>query len=126
MDKPTELHFSYDKESDIITIEGVRYAGEFFRGLSEHGINLNVPFVITERSDSVVAISLHRERVTIEHYENSPEYNIDFLDNVTSIGIGDFTTLIIGDYVEQKDYVYVPIITNKPIVVTGYCLQDHL
>lgn len=50
------LTFSYDEAQDILTIEGIRYSGNFFRELSSEGLPLGMSFKIVERGDGVVVV----------------------------------------------------------------------
>ena len=49
------LQLDYDRERDIVVIEGVRYAGDFFRQLAD-GLPVGMPFVIVSRKDGVLAV----------------------------------------------------------------------
>jgi hypothetical protein len=49
-----KLHYKYDKPRDIITIEGTRYSGNFFRTLGAHGPKLGAVLQITRRDDGVL------------------------------------------------------------------------
>jgi len=52
--QPVGLHYQYDKEQDVMTIEGQRYTGEFFRQIgqvSEEGITL----MMMRKADGMVA-----------------------------------------------------------------------
>jgi hypothetical protein len=53
MPKP-KLHYKYDKPNDIITIEGTRYSGNFFRTLGAHGPKIGAVLQITRRDDGVL------------------------------------------------------------------------
>lgn len=55
------LDFSYDRARDILTVEGIKYSGEFFRCFAE-SIPLKSWFRIIERGDGVIAISKEEER----------------------------------------------------------------
>lgn len=52
----TGLAIDYDGVSDIVTIEGIRYAGELFRQFGSV-MPLNTPLKIIERTDGVLAIA---------------------------------------------------------------------
>ena len=52
-----KLDFVYDEFTDVLTIEGVPYSGEFFRSLGKDGLELNKSFrVVERREDGVIAI----------------------------------------------------------------------
>lgn len=58
---PKPLKFSYDEESDVLTIERIRYSGELFRafGFAPEGER----FEIVERKDGIVTLrSLPKEK----------------------------------------------------------------
>ncbi len=50
------LNFDYDSERDVLTIEGVKYAGEYFRFLG-HSPAPGVIFKIVERKDGVISVA---------------------------------------------------------------------
>lgn len=49
------LQFAYDPGRDVLIIEGIRYHGDFFRGLSFQ-LAVNTPFQIVERKDGVLSV----------------------------------------------------------------------
>lgn len=51
----TTLQFDYDKENDILTVEGIRYSGVLFRQLGET-LPVGNAFVIEARADGVLCI----------------------------------------------------------------------
>ena len=72
---PKPLNFSYGSDSDILTIEGMRYSGDLFRAFAHGGLRLNTPFEIIKRKDGVVMISEvvwthHCDITLIEHVED--------------------------------------------------------
>jgi hypothetical protein len=53
MDKP--LQFSYDQAKDVITIEGIKYAGDLFRGLG-FGLQHGQLFRVVSRDAGVLTL----------------------------------------------------------------------
>lgn len=49
------LEFNYDEEADVLTVEGIRYSGNFFRFFAVAGPSDDV-FRVVERHDGVVVI----------------------------------------------------------------------
>ncbi len=47
---PESLHFSYDEATDVLTIEGIKYHGDFFRVMSISGPSDKL-FKIVAKSD---------------------------------------------------------------------------
>ena len=54
MDQQTPLQVSYDAAQDVLTVEGHRYAGEFFRNFAT--LPLDRPMRIVNRQDGVVTV----------------------------------------------------------------------
>lgn len=52
------LRFEYDEATDIITIEGARYAGRLFRELGEEGMKPGSLFRLLRRDDGVITIGV--------------------------------------------------------------------
>ena len=50
------LSFSYDAFTDIMTIDGAEYSGEFFRTLGEKGLAIGDFFRVENRRDGVITI----------------------------------------------------------------------
>lgn len=48
------LNIEYDKQQDIVTIEGVRYAGGLFRHLGVHGVAVGTVLKIMRREDGEI------------------------------------------------------------------------
>ena len=55
MAKP-KLHYHYRRDTDVMTLEGVRYSGDFFRTIGKHGSDVGQVLQITERRDGVVEL----------------------------------------------------------------------
>jgi len=55
---PARLDYEYDTRIDVMTIEGVRYSGDFFRlfAAPPEGVHLAM-----ERRDGTIIITEHRE-----------------------------------------------------------------
>lgn len=51
-----DLNYSYDRDSDIITIEGIRYSGDFFRSWAPSGLPEGRLFQIGRRADHAFEI----------------------------------------------------------------------
>lgn len=49
-----KLRYRYRRATDIMTVEGVRFAGEFFRTLGTHGPDVGAVLQVTERRDGVL------------------------------------------------------------------------
>lgn len=55
--KMAELSFSYDANKDLVTVEGMKYSGDFFRNYArENYLPTGILFTITKRGDGVVWI----------------------------------------------------------------------
>lgn len=50
------LEMSYDEASDILTIEGIRYAGELFRQFGKV-MPLNTPLKLLSRDNGVLVVA---------------------------------------------------------------------
>lgn len=49
------LNYQYDAQTDVLTIEGIRYSGTLFRQLGGL-LPLHTQFVITSRGDGVIVL----------------------------------------------------------------------
>ena len=56
-----KLNFEYDEQSDVITIEGQKYAGNFFRAMDPLGLACGELFCILKRRDGVHSIRRLKE-----------------------------------------------------------------
>lgn len=52
MDKP--LRFEYDAGADVLTVEGIKYAGSLFRSLGIASIGSR--FEVTDRDDGIMTL----------------------------------------------------------------------
>ncbi len=59
------LEFEYHSSSDVLTIEGVRYTGDFFRSLSEGGLPIGTVFTIESRDEDGAIILRRLQRVDV-------------------------------------------------------------
>ena len=50
------LAFSYDREHDVLTIEGMRYTGTLFRVFAEGGLAIGKALQIIHRQDGILTI----------------------------------------------------------------------
>ena len=50
------LAVSYDADSDVLTIEGTRYAGSLFRALGAQGFAVGARLEIIARDDGVISL----------------------------------------------------------------------
>jgi hypothetical protein len=55
---PSRLDYEYDPRIDVITIEGVRYSGDFFRLFAAPPAGVHL---VVERRDGMITITEHRE-----------------------------------------------------------------
>jgi hypothetical protein len=55
------LKIDYDFETDVVTIEGIRYAGGLFRGLGIGGLEPGTALRIVNRDDGVLTVEQLRE-----------------------------------------------------------------
>ncbi len=54
--KTKPLDFKYDSILDVLTVEGMKYSGDFFRAMATYGPSIK-PFRIVERTgDGVVVL----------------------------------------------------------------------
>lgn len=60
------LNFSYDAESDCLTIEGLKYSGEIFRKLGG-AFQIGIPFILLNRKDGVVTVKAIRFEEDLPH-----------------------------------------------------------
>ena len=49
------LHFEYDKFRDVMTIEDIRFGGDFYRSFVK-SLPLNTPFILASRNDGILVI----------------------------------------------------------------------
>lgn len=49
----------YDPWTRTYTIKGMRYSHNFFESMSEGGISLGVPFIVTSRGDGYITTQLY-------------------------------------------------------------------
>jgi hypothetical protein len=54
---PHQLAYSYNPDEDVMTIEGLRFGGQFFRDFARD-IPLNAPLKIVSRDDGHIVIDL--------------------------------------------------------------------
>jgi len=52
----TELKFDYDKHNDVLTIEGMKYAGELFRAWADGGLSLGTRLRLIARKDGCITL----------------------------------------------------------------------
>jgi len=56
------LNYSYDPGTDVMTIEGIRYSGDVFRGLGfKQAIPIGSRIFIEDRHDGVVVLRSEKE-----------------------------------------------------------------
>ena len=60
--EPYKLNYKYDDLKDILTIEGIKYSGEFFRALAVGGLAVGKHLKIIERKDSTFTIQEIHDR----------------------------------------------------------------
>jgi hypothetical protein len=59
------LKFEYDSVRDVLTVEGNRFAGEFFRFFRP--VNENQVFRLTKAADGLIQIVIERRRVYLRN-----------------------------------------------------------
>ena len=57
-----KLDFDYDSESDVLTIEGVRYSAQLFRDFSPQGFVTGTLFCFTRHGDGTFYIEKQRRK----------------------------------------------------------------
>lgn len=61
-EKLKPLEFSYNPDSDVLQIEGILYAGEFFRSWSRHGLPVDSVFKIVSRDEKWGTLTINRDQ----------------------------------------------------------------
>ena len=64
--KHDPLNFSYDYSKDVMTIDGIKYSGELFRGLAFKIVE-DEYFQIIERENGVITVQVTRSDNNDEH-----------------------------------------------------------
>lgn len=57
------LSFSYDAPTDILTVEGLEFSGQFFRALAERGVPIGSVVRIEDRLDGVLWVNDLTDRI---------------------------------------------------------------
>lgn len=64
------LNFSYDQSTDLITIEGIKYSGDFFRMFASQAIVDQIVRVVSNK-DGVIVVEDAREQLRRIEFEKS-------------------------------------------------------
>ncbi len=56
-----KLQFEYDEEKDVMTIEGMKYSGDFFRIFLSEGLDIGESFVLAKQEDGIITFERKRD-----------------------------------------------------------------